>query len=370
MNARTRSILFALWLAAIAASVSFGETINMEMVTIGNPGNANDSTGYGGVAYEYRIGKYEVTIGQYTAFLNAVAKSDPYGLYNPSMGTDAFIAGIARSGSSGNYTYSAMAPAGVNPPGAQSSTDRPIAYINWFRAARFANWMSNGQPAGLQNSSTTEDGAYSLNGATNGIAAGRNATNPNTGEAPTFYIPTESEWYKAAYYSPLLNSGLGGYYLLAVQSNEMPHNQIGSDPYGANFVLWTGFAVTQDFAGGLSQNYLTNVGAYAASESFYGTFDQNGNVDEWNDLTGLRGAVRGLRGGDFDFVGELNWWIMLSEYRTTLAPEEDYWPGPFDAKYHGFRLASPVAVPEPSTWVMGLAGFACAALAARRRQAA
>jgi sulfatase modifying factor 1 len=369
MNARTRSILFALWLAAIAASVSFGETINMEMVTIGNPGNANDSTGYGGVAYEYRIGKYEVTIGQYTAFLNAVAKSDPYGLYDPSMGTDASIAGIARSGSSGNYTYSAMAPAGVNPPGAQSSTDRPIAYINWFRAARFANWMSNGQPTGAQNSSSTEDGAYSLNGATSGSAAGRNAINPNTGEGPIFYIPTENEWYKSAYYSPLLNSGSGGYYVYAVQSNELLHNRIGSEPAGANFWNYMGdvpeaYALPGAWEGA---NGLTDVGAFSASASFYGTFDQTGNVSELNDLTGLAGISRGIRGYDAFFWGEWALYALRSDWRSEADPAFLY---TIETWRVGFRLASPVAVPEPSTWVMGLAGFACAALAARRRQAA
>ena len=47
------------------------------------------------------IGKYDVTVGQYTAFLNAVAATDTYGLYNPSMATDLNIAGIARVASSG-----------------------------------------------------------------------------------------------------------------------------------------------------------------------------------------------------------------------------------------------------------------------------
>ena len=60
------------------------------MVTVGNPGNAADTrydaTGFGSVGYVYQIGKYEVTAGQYTEFLNAVAKADPNGLYNTAMG--------------------------------------------------------------------------------------------------------------------------------------------------------------------------------------------------------------------------------------------------------------------------------------------
>jgi hypothetical protein len=59
------------------------EAVNIEMVPVGNPGNAADTrydaTGFGSVGYNYQIGKYEVTVGQYIEFLNAVAKADPNG---------------------------------------------------------------------------------------------------------------------------------------------------------------------------------------------------------------------------------------------------------------------------------------------------
>jgi hypothetical protein len=51
-----------------------------------------------------------------------------------------------------------------------------------------------------------------------------------------------------------------------------------------------------------SQNYLTDVGAYSGSSSFYGTYDQNGLLYQWNDLDGTAGPSRGLRGG-FYFAG-------------------------------------------------------------------
>ena len=187
-------------------------------VTVGNPGNANDTTGYGAVNYEYQIGKYDVTIGQYTAFLNAVATTDTYSLYNTSMATDLNVAGISRTGSSGSYTYSVINNGG-------DSSNRPITYVSWWDAARFSNWMANGQPTGAQSSTTTENGAYNVNGATSGSAPGRNTVNPNTSAAPTFYIPTENEWYKAAYYSPV-KGGVGspGYYAYATQSDTAPGN--------------------------------------------------------------------------------------------------------------------------------------------------
>ena len=45
--------------------------MTIKTVTVGNSGNADDThgDGYGGVDYEYRIGKYEVTNAQYTEFL-------------------------------------------------------------------------------------------------------------------------------------------------------------------------------------------------------------------------------------------------------------------------------------------------------------
>ena len=74
--------------------------VDMAFVTIANPGNASDSsTGgiYGSVAEPYRLGTHEVTIGQYTEFLNAVAKVDTYGLYNAAMGTNRNVSGILQT---------------------------------------------------------------------------------------------------------------------------------------------------------------------------------------------------------------------------------------------------------------------------------
>ena len=76
----------------------------VETVTVGNAGNANDTlgNGYGGVDYAYNIGKYEVTAGQYTEFLNAVAATDTYGLYDEDMWSSYLGCKIERTGSSGS----------------------------------------------------------------------------------------------------------------------------------------------------------------------------------------------------------------------------------------------------------------------------
>jgi formylglycine-generating enzyme len=324
--------------------------ITIDLVPVGNPGNANDTTGYGAVAYDYQIGKYDVTIGQYTAFLNAVAATDTYSLYNSSMGANRNIMGIQQNGSSGNYTYSVI-----------GSANRPITYVSWFDAARFANWMTNGQGSG-----STETGAYTLNGATSGDAV---AANPGA----AFRLPTENEWYKAAYYSPNYVSpddetnlggpgvpGVPGYYAYATQSDTAPGSIIGSTANQANWIAGLGYSVTQSSSYSSSQNYLTDVGAFSGSGSFYGTFDQSGNVYQWNDLDGLPGSYRRLRGGGWD---DNNPFYLSSSSSVSSGPSNEI--GGI-----GFRLAAPVAVPEPSTYAMALAGLTCGGYSMFRRRRA
>jgi sulfatase modifying factor 1 len=323
--------------------------ITYDLVPVGDAGNAADTTGYGAVAYEYQIGKYDVTIGQYTAFLNAVAATDTHGLYDLSMGTDLNVAGISRAGASGSYVYSAINNGG-------DSSNRPITYVNWGAAARFANWMANGTPSGLQSHSTTENGAYTMSS-----GGTRNATNPNTGSAPIFFIPSENEWYKSAYFSPTLNTGSGGYYTYATQNNVAPGNAVGANANQANWFPGNVYAVTQSTTYARTQNYLTSVGAFTNSTSFYGTYDQTGLVWQWTDITGSSGN-HAIRGGNWE-AGEA--YYVSSAYRY-VEPNPGY-----GDKYRGFRLAAPVAVPEPSTCCSLAAGiaFGCWRLRCRRTQA-
>lgn len=247
---------------AAAFSLSGAECLRaalvMDFVTVGDVGNAADSTGFGAVNYAYKIGKYEVTIGQYTAFLNAVASTDSYELYNAAMATDLNIAGISRSGSSGSYSYSVINNSG-------SSANRPITYVSWFDAARFVNWLENGQPTGSQGISTTENGAYTLDGVNSGIIA-KNAINPNTGQALTYWIPSEDEWYKGAYYKG--GGTNAGYWLYPTQSNSAPGNSIGNSANSANYFKMgigaNGYSLTNSQEYFATQTYLSNVGGGSA----------------------------------------------------------------------------------------------------------
>jgi len=322
LRASVHAVALALLAGVICAAQAHAEII-IPTVPVGNPGNPNDSTGYGGVAYEYRIQTTEVSLDQYTAFLSAVAATDPYSLYNPTMGTNLNVAGISRSGSSGSYTYAVI-----------GSGNRPITYVSWFDAARFANWVANGQPTGAQGNATTEDGAYTLNGAVAGVSVTKNAINPNTGTTTTYWIPTENEWYKAAYYEPSPSGPVDGYWLYPTRSDSAPGNTIGASVNQANYNNGV-YSVTQADSLDSSLNYLTDGGAFSNSASYYGTYDQGGNIREWND-TVLAGQFRGLRGGS---------WVDDATYMESSFVDLSS-PTSHNPKW-GFRLASvPSAVPE------------------------
>jgi sulfatase modifying factor 1 len=361
MKARTLILFVAVLSAAftLAPQSNAQPLVAIDTVTVGDAGNAADTTGYGAVAYEYGIGKYEVTIGQYATFLNSVASvtSDSYlaNLWNANMTSSLNIAGISRSGSgiAGDpYSYSVIGPSGVTPAGASSAGNRPIGYVSWFDAARFANWINNG----ATNGASTETGAYTLNGATSGIIL----KNPEA----AWWIPSEDEWYKAAYYKS--GGADAGYWLYPTQSDGAPGNAVGGVGSQANYAVSTVFpgpfgptiistyAVTQSSSFDGSQNYLTDVGAFSNTPSPYGTFDQGGNLEEWNDAV-INGELRGMRGGVWSGLEQL----LTSTNRWAMAPDFDGMP-----TANSFRVAT---VPEPSTYAL-LAMSAAGALWWSRRK--
>ena len=292
-----------LTLAATSALItSASASITMDWVNVGNPGNAADpATGslYGAVAYAYQIGKHEVTNSQYGAFLNAKGASNSGAIYNSSMtGT-----GITQNGSSGSFNYSVTS----------GFENKPVVHVSWFDAARFANWMMNGQGGG-----DMETGAYTLNGATSGIITA------NIGAQ--VYLPSEDEWYKAAYYSAA-NTSYSLY------------------PNGQNTIT------TADANYGGAVGSTTNVGTYSSDPSSYGTFDQGGNVWEWNDAV-ISGSSRGRRGGSF------------SGSEIDLLPSGQSDSGPTrENTFFGFRVAS---VPEPTSLLLTM--LAGGVMLARRKR--
>jgi formylglycine-generating enzyme len=301
-------------LALMYLGVAAQANITIDTVTVGDPGNAADTAahsgnpaGQGAVSYTYNIGKYEVTAGQYAAFLNAKAATDPYGLYNSKMWSDSYGCKIQRSGNSGSYTYSVSS----------DYANRPVNYVSYWDACRFANWLGNGQGTG-----STETGAYTIPNGYNGID-GRTIQR-NAGA--TWAVTSEDEWYKAAYYKG--GGANTGYWLYPTQSDSI-------NTAMANY--------------NSSVGHTTAVGAYAYP-SAYGTFGQGGNVWEWNEAILYQDAnfaSRGLRGGSFSYGGS----GLQSSYRSCW----NYPSYEVDSYYFGFRVSE---VPEPSSIIALLGGLA------------
>jgi formylglycine-generating enzyme required for sulfatase activity len=275
----------------------------------GNEADVPDANSqrHGAVNHVYRISKYEVSNREYSAFLNAVAASDPLGLYPTYMvgGQPYALRGIERLGESGGYTYRCFA----------GREDLPACHISYFSAVRYVNWMHNGGGRG-----NTEDGAYTLLGGT---------SQPNNREpilrnpGTRVWLPSEDEWYKAAYYK---GGGMGaGYWEYPVQTDLPPLSEPPpGGPHSVNCVHAPG-----------PPGSPTNVGAYPDAVSAYGTHDQAGNVQEWLESPGI-GAYTFARGGTFD-------WEPASAAASAIARAEGY-----AFYYTGFRVAGAEAEVPPS----------------------
>jgi MYXO-CTERM domain-containing protein len=307
--------------------------VPIQWVTVGDAGNAGQAAnGRGAVDYEYRIMKHEWTNDLYARFLNAIDPdgTNPNGIWSASMGSDA-RGGIAfTSGTTAGLKYGVRADMG----------DKPVTFVTWFDAARVANWLHNGglnyATSDASAGAPQNTGAYTLGTATTGDGPEKN------GDA-RFYVPTLDEWYKAAFYK---GSGTNaGYWQYATRFDADP-TPISADAAGNG--LAGGAGNTANFAYGADWNELngnvTTVGSNGGP-SAYGTFDQNANVREWID-DGTPSFPQGSTGGGWrnDVFG-----LNVTSFVSATSADDAL----------GFRLASPVAVPEPSTWAIALGGVAC-----------
>jgi len=339
--------------AQAAPSLTF---IDMIQITKGD-GDTGDRDGYGAVSNNFWIGKYEVTTGEYAAFLNAVAgtsNSPHIDLLYPSQqylgGTRYAMAGFSGAAiphdgdkpddydrgryvdgawklgalitrnepSSGTYLYTAPRP------------DIPIAFVGLTSAMRFANWVNNGATP----TSSTETGRYNF------VDSNNFTLNPD--EAVTWFLPTFDEWYRAAYYST--NSSLFSPIPDAPDQYRLEGNRNQT-------ATGNGLALKDYTVGG-------------AGVSAYGTYGQGGNVEEWTYDTNKFFQAMGGRWED--------------------GAEGDTPQGGVNSSaslFSGFRLASTTGmiptnvqtepnpgIPEPGTWAAGALVVVVAALARWRHR--
>jgi formylglycine-generating enzyme required for sulfatase activity len=309
--------------------------LDFTWITIGDPGNPSDPSGFGSLPYVFRMGKYETTNTQYAEFLNAkAALGDPLALYSASMGTDP-RGGIARSGSG-----TAVDPFVYSPRA--NMANKPVNFVGFFDAARMANWMNNGEA-----NADTENGAYTLLGGTPTPSNWRTLTrNPGA----QVYLPNDDEWTKTSLYEPG-----HAYWFYGTRSNATPTK---AQATATGDVANPGTNVANYGLGaswnGQNGNVTTVGGCGPNSYSYYGAADMTGNVFEWCDnIYVVQGFnMRSLRGGSF--VEQSNAQIA-GAYGSAS-------PG-IEVSSFGFRLAA-ADVPEPCGLIMlcaAAAGLLCRA---------
>ena len=310
MNQMFPSIVVVLF-AAVALSIqpsaqadTFGTSGNeftIDFVNIGNTGNAADTTSYGAVPYVYRAGKYEIT-------QDAITKATASGMSNVTAGP--------------------------------WTGNQPATIITWYEAAAFVNFLNtNSGKTAAYNLTFTTSWSMALWSSEQAWTAG--GTNLYRNKDAFYFLPSENEWYKAAYY----NAAGANYFLYPTASSSAPAAVASGTNAGT--AVYNGGAVRNPaavtLAGGLSP---------------YGTMGQGGNIFEWNESAsdGANSSAsenRALRGGDWDSTEDR----LQSSFREDGGPSVEF-------DWYGFRVAS---VPEPSTYAL-LAMTAAGALWMTRRR--
>ncbi len=235
----------------------------------------------GQVDHEFAMAKHEVAVEHYVAFLNAKATThDPYGLYNPDSTTDdlGYVLRYGEGTVESPYYYRAK-------PGKERF---PINFISWYDAARFVNWLANGQGDG-----DTENGVYDMN-----------LEEPTRLPGAPVFIPNGDEWQKAAHYDPR-TSAEGGpamdkhYWMYPQMTNDRPIRAI-LDAQG-NITNPQPYLSHYDNESRRDGHCKVDSGSDGTG-SYYGVMHMGGNVVEWiEDRDGVPEPLhQQIRGGDLE----------------------------------------------------------------------
>ena len=346
--------LAAALLVAVLAGRPVTAQVTFDWAAVGNAGNAPDTlvmnkgpaadstTGYGSVGYTYQISKYDVTNSQYTQFLNAVdpAGSNTLRVYNTKMSdANANPAGLAYTG---GIDRNLAAGSGAKYSVKAGQESFPAIWINWASGARFVNWLANGQGSG-----STESGVYDMS-----VFTGNSfATPPARAPGATIFLPSENEYYKAAYYDPT-KSGTGGYWQYGTRSDTPPSSvapagtansaNIGAGTDGQSGGTLATTMATTGSTFSTSVNYLTNVGGYTSAKSYYGLSDVEGLVYNWTEGTreSFGNQLPIARGGSWRY----NEGASGAAYRNVYSGA-----GATSYAWYGFRIAGLPSAPPGTT---------------------
>ena len=307
-----RRILIILALISPCTNViadTFGNGANQFEIVfaeIGDPGNAADTNARpnpaGSVDYVYNIGKFEVS-------REMIEKANAEGNLSISLDPMDFVFGGPRA---------AM----------------PATGVSWNEGARFANWLntSQGLPAAYKFNSQPGDQDYDANANIElwtDADPGFEDAHPFRNSQAQYFLPTIDEWHKAAYFDPVANGGVGGYWSFPTGSDTEPRTVAsGTDRNTAVY--------SQPRQQGPAD--VTRAGGVSP----YGVMGMGGNAWEWNREPGS--AVRHGRGGGWDSAAG----VLDASDRPFFGPPTS------EASGVGIRV---VSIPEPSSLPLGLLGI-------------
>lgn len=299
---------------------SGGNQFSIDFVSIGDSGNAIDpATGYGAVPYAYRIGKYTISQNQVNAAL-------ANGLQNVT--SDTLHDAIQLVG-----TYAG-----------------PACDISWFSAAAYVNWLNTSSGYAPAYNIVYTNGAWSMAIWPEGQAWTLGGTNLFRNAQCHYFLPSDNEWYKAAYYDPLLSGGSGGYWPYTTGSSNPP-SQVSNAQLGKGGAGWNnGGAGTNanTIVYGLSSWCAPADVTQCGGLSPYGTMGQGGNAAQWvettsDELNTNPYANRKAMGYSYVQVSTNPGWIPLSSTEdngaSQLSPSSAY------KGWIGFRVASVEVIP-------------------------
>lgn len=280
------------WPAALVKADSFGSgdsQFSIDFVTISAA--TNPASGYGIVAGDYRMGVCEISNSQWGAF--KVALGLPVtGIPSEAYSEEAFWTHLSA----------------------------PANNVSWYEAAQFVNYlnMSRGHHAAYRFTGTQGSGDYAL--AVWSPAEADGGVNLYRHKDAFYYLPTEDEWVKAAYWT---GASLQTY---ATKTGAAPHQGDGVSPSGWNFR--DGGQYTTDPPGPWP------VGS--GSEELNGTYDMMGNVVEWTESPFVASSytttsIRALRGGGYSH----SVYYLASSDRNHEPPVDEH-------DHFGFRVAADV----------------------------
>lgn len=259
---------------ALATGAAFAQPdpSGIEFRTIGAPGNPGYNgpdpwgmaTGRGGVNYEYRLGRTEITTGQFLEFLNTF-KMRPDFVPNSIMPSPS----IWGAGLDPNYNGPGERYILQNQPQAAM---RPVYGMTWRVAAMYTNWLHNGKSSEL---SAYQNGAYDTS--TFGYANGRFTDQRTHNPGARYWIPTYDEWLKAAHYDPN-HTGLNGWRMYPNGTDEPliygPPPSFGGDGTAQS---------NSSFRFNDGSHYAIPLMSYPTVQSPWGLLDVSGSGLEWTE---------------------------------------------------------------------------------------